>query len=41
MLTNEEKQELQQELNRIQNTYNVVLDMTICELFLETLKEEL
>lgn len=39
MLTNQEKYELQQEVNRVQNNYNVVLDMTLCELLIETLKE--
>ena len=39
MLTVEEKQELQSELNRIQETYDVVLDMTLCELLIEELKE--
>lgn len=41
MLTEKEKQELQKELQRIQTSYNVVLDMKICELFLEELKEEI
>lgn len=39
MLTIKEKQELQHELNRIQETYNVILDMHLCELFIEELKE--
>ena len=39
MLTNQEKIELQKEVNRIQNNYNVTLDMTLCELLIETLKE--
>ena len=39
MLTKQEKQDLQAELNRIQETYDVELDLTLCELFLETLKE--
>lgn len=39
MLTNQEKNELQKEVNRIQNNYNVILDMTLCELLIETLKE--
>ena len=39
MLTIQEKQDLQAELNRIQETYDVELDMHLCELFIETLKE--
>ena len=39
MLTIQEKQDLQVELNRIQETYDVELDMTLCELFIKTLKE--
>ena len=41
MLTEKEKQELQEELQRIQILYNVALDMKICKLFLEELKEEI
>ena len=41
MLTEKEKQELQQELKRIQNTYNVELNLTICEVFIEEMKEEI
>ena len=36
MLTEKEKQELQKELQRTQDSYNVVLDMKLCELFLES-----
>lgn len=41
MLTEKEKQELQKELQRIQTSYNVELDMKLCKLFLEELKEEI
>lgn len=40
MLTMQEKEDLQKEVNRVQNTYNVELDMHLCELFVELLKEE-
>lgn len=38
MLTKQEKQYLQDELNRIQEIYDVESDITPCELFIEILK---